>query len=34
MQRVVQDYRGNDQIHARVIRRPELPYEVVEQLIG
>ena len=25
MQRVVQDYRGNEQIHARVIRRPELP---------
>jgi uncharacterized protein (DUF2336 family) len=34
MQRVVQDYAGNDQIHARVIRRPELPYELVEQLIG
>ena len=34
MQRVVQDYRGNEQIHARVIRRPELPYELVEQLIG
>ena len=34
MQRVVQDYRGNDQIHTRVIRRPELPFEVVEQLIG
>ena len=34
MQRVVQDYAGHDQIHARVIRRPELPYELVEQLIG
>ena len=34
MQRVVQDYAGNDQIHARVIRRPELPHELVEQLIG
>ena len=34
MRRVVQDFRGNEQIHARVIRRPELPYELVEQLIG
>jgi uncharacterized protein (DUF2336 family) len=34
MQRVIEDFRGNEQIHARVIRRPELPYEVVEQLIG
>lgn len=34
MRRVVQDYAGHDQIHARVIRRPELPYELVEQLIG
>ena len=34
MQRVVQDYAGNELIHARVIRRPELPYELVEQLIG
>lgn len=34
MQRVIQDYRGNEQIHTRVIRRPELPYELVEQLIG
>jgi uncharacterized protein (DUF2336 family) len=34
MQRVVRDYASNDQVHARVIRRPELPYELVEQLIG
>ena len=34
LQRVVEDFRGHEQIHARVIRRPELPYEVVEQLIG
>jgi uncharacterized protein (DUF2336 family) len=34
LQRVVEDFRGSEQIHARVIRRPELPYEVVEQLIG
>lgn len=33
LQRVLQDFAGNDQIHARLIRRPELPYEVVEQLI-
>ena len=34
MARVIQDFRDNEQIHARVIRRPELPYELVEQLIG
>ena len=34
MARVIQDFRNNEQIHARVIRRPELPYELVEQLIG
>lgn len=34
MQRIVSDYAGNDQVHARVVRRPELPYELVEQLIG
>jgi uncharacterized protein (DUF2336 family) len=34
MRRVIQDFRGSEQIHARVIRRPELPYEVVEQLIS
>ncbi len=34
MRRVIQDHRGNEQVHARVIRRPELPYELVEQLIG
>jgi uncharacterized protein (DUF2336 family) len=34
MQRVVRDYAGNDQVHARVIRRPELPHELVEQLIA
>ena len=34
MRRVVEDFRGNEQVHARVIRRPELPYELVEQLIG
>jgi uncharacterized protein (DUF2336 family) len=34
LQRVVEDFRGSEQIHARVFRRPELPYEVVEQLIG
>ena len=34
MARVIQDYRDNEQIHGRVIRRPELPYELVEQLIG
>ena len=32
--RVIQDFRDNEQIHGRVIRRPELPYELVEQLIG
>jgi uncharacterized protein (DUF2336 family) len=30
----VRDHAGNDQVHARVIRRPELPHELVEQLIG
>ena len=34
MARVIQDFRDNEQIHGRVIRRPELPYELVEQLIG
>jgi uncharacterized protein (DUF2336 family) len=34
MQRVIQDFKGSEQIHARVVRRPELPHEVVEQLIG
>jgi uncharacterized protein (DUF2336 family) len=34
LQRVVQDHRGDERIHARLIRRPELPYELVEQLIG
>ena len=34
MARVIQDFRNNEQIHGRVIRRPELPYELVEQLIG
>jgi uncharacterized protein (DUF2336 family) len=27
MRRVIEDLRGNEQIHGRVIRRPELPYE-------
>ena len=34
MARVIQDFRDNEQIHGRVIRRPELPHELVEQLIG
>ena len=34
MQRVLQDFRGDERVHARLIRRPELPYELVEQLIG
>lgn len=34
LHRVLQDFAGNDQIHVRLVRRPELPYEVVEQLIG
>lgn len=34
MQRVVQDFRDNEQIHARVIKRPELPFELVEQMIA
>jgi uncharacterized protein (DUF2336 family) len=34
LRRVVQDFRGDETIHARVIRRPELPYELVEQLIA
>ncbi len=34
MQRVIQDFRGDERIHARLIRRPELPYELVEQLIA
>ena len=34
MARVIQDFRDNEQIHGRVIRRPELPYELVERLLG
>ena len=34
MRRVVQDHRGDEQVHARLIRRPELSYELVEQLIA
>ena len=34
LQRVIQDFRSDDQIHTRLVRRPALPYEVVEQLIG
>jgi uncharacterized protein (DUF2336 family) len=34
MRRVIQDFRGDEQIHARLIRRPELPFELVEQLVG
>ncbi len=34
LQRVIQDFSGSEQVHARVVRRPELPHEVVEQLIG
>ena len=34
MRRVIADFQGNEQIHGRVIRRPELPFELVEQLIG
>lgn len=34
LQRVIQDFRCDDQIHTRLVRRPALPFEVVEQLIG
>lgn len=34
MQRVIADFRGDEQVHARLIRRPELPFELVEQLIA
>jgi uncharacterized protein (DUF2336 family) len=34
MRRVIEDFRSNEQIHGRVSHRPELPYELVEQLIG
>ena len=34
LQRVIQDFSGSEQVHTRVVRRPELPHEVVEQLIG
>ncbi|MGF1475059.1 MAG: DUF2336 domain-containing protein [Geminicoccaceae bacterium] len=34
MQRVVDDYSEHDAIRDRVVRRPDLPYELVEELVG
>lgn len=34
LQRILADFGASDAVHARFIRRPELPYELVEQLVG
>jgi uncharacterized protein (DUF2336 family) len=34
LNRVVEDWRADTTIHDRLVRRPELPFELVEQLVG
>ncbi|MFO1068157.1 MAG: DUF2336 domain-containing protein [Geminicoccaceae bacterium] len=34
LQRVVEDWRTDRTIHDRLVRRPELPFELVDQLVG
>ena len=34
LERIVEEYRGVADVQDRLVRRPELPYEVVEQLVG
>ncbi|MCB1972209.1 MAG: DUF2336 domain-containing protein [Geminicoccaceae bacterium] len=34
MKRVMDDYRDDDQVQDRLVRRPELPYELVEEMVG
>jgi uncharacterized protein (DUF2336 family) len=34
VKRVAEDYRSDSEVQDRLVRRPELPYELVEQLVG
>ena len=34
LRRVMDDYREDEQIQHRLVRRPELPYEMVEEMVG
>lgn len=34
VKRVAEDYRSDGEVQDRLVRRPELPYELVEQLVG
>src|SRR4051794_19165386 len=34
LERIVEEYRGVADVQDRLVRRPELPHEVVEQLVG
>jgi uncharacterized protein (DUF2336 family) len=34
LRRVVEDWRADSAIHDRLVRRPELPFELVEELVG
>jgi uncharacterized protein (DUF2336 family) len=34
LQRITEDYRNDREVQDRLVRRPELPYELVEQLVG
>ncbi|MEZ5825775.1 MAG: DUF2336 domain-containing protein [Geminicoccaceae bacterium] len=34
MKRVMEDYRDDEQVQDRLVRRPELPYEMVEEMVG
>ncbi len=34
LSRVAEDWRSDSSIHDRLVRRPELPFELVEQLVG
>lgn len=34
LRRVMEDFAGHAEVQARLVRRPELPYELVERLVG
>jgi uncharacterized protein (DUF2336 family) len=34
LRRVIEDWRADSAIHERLVRRPELPFELVEELVG
>lgn len=34
LQRVIEEYEADREVQARLVRRPELPYDLIEQLVG